>query len=218
MLKFLFTVVRRDVLLAVRRRGDWLTAQFFFVMVVSMFPLGVGPEPAMLRSIGPGVVWAAALLASLLSLGRLFADDYRDGTLEQMLLSPYPNTVLALGKAIAHWIINGIPLLLIAPVLGIQFGLPATFVVTDTAKSIPVSCTGILPDLFKEGKGVVAEGRLGSDGLFTATQVLAKHGGTTCRRKPPVRWSRRRRHRRRWCSNFDIPRRRTHLDGRPSWK
>jgi heme exporter protein B len=125
MLKFLFTVIRRDVLLAARRRGDWLTAQFFFVMVVSLFPLGIGPEPGMLRSIGPGVVWVAALLASLLSMERLFADDYRDGSLEQMLLSPYPTALLALGKAIAHWIINGIPLLLIAPVLGIQFNLPA---------------------------------------------------------------------------------------------
>jgi heme exporter protein B len=82
MLKFLFTVIRRDVLLAARRRGDWLTAQFFFVMVVSMFPLGIGPEPGMLRTIGPGVVWVAALLASLLSMERLFADDFRDGTLE----------------------------------------------------------------------------------------------------------------------------------------
>jgi heme exporter protein B len=125
MLKFLFTVIRRDVLLAARRRGDWLTAQFFFVMVVSMFPLGIGPEPGMLRVIGPGVVWVAALLACLLSLGRLYADDYRDGSLEYLLLAPYPNALLALGKALAHWIINGIPLLLIAPVLGIQFGLPA---------------------------------------------------------------------------------------------
>ena len=125
MLKFLFTVIRRDVLLAARRRGDWLTAQFFFVMVVSMFPLGIGPEPGMLSVIGPGVVWVAALLACLLSLGRLYADDYRDGSLEHMLLAPYPNALLALGKALAHWIINGIPLLLIAPVLGIQFGLPA---------------------------------------------------------------------------------------------
>jgi heme exporter protein B len=78
----------------------------------------------MLRAIGPGVVWVAALLACLLSLGRLFADDFRDGSLEQMMLSPYPNSLLALGKALAHWVINGIPLLLIAPVLGIQFGLP----------------------------------------------------------------------------------------------
>jgi heme exporter protein B len=124
MLNFLFTVIRRDVVLAARRRGDWLTAQFFFIMVASMFPLGIGPEPAMLRSIGAGVVWVAALLACLLSLGRLYADDHRDGSLEQLLLAPYPNTLLALGKALAHWIISGIPLLLIAPVLGIQFGLP----------------------------------------------------------------------------------------------
>ena len=124
MLTFLYTVIRRDVLLAARRCVDWMTAQFFFVMVVSMFPLGIGPEPGMLRMIGPGVVWVAALLATLLSLGRLFAEDHRDGTLEQMLLSPYPNTLLTLGKAIAHWVINGIPLLLVAPVLGIQFNLP----------------------------------------------------------------------------------------------
>lgn len=130
MLGFLLTVIRRDVLLAGRRRGDWLTAQFFFVMVVSLFPLGIGPEPGMLRSIGPGVVWVAALLATLLSLGRLYAEDHRDGTLEQLMLTPYPHALLGLGKAIAHWIINGIPLLLIAPVLGIQFNLPADALAT----------------------------------------------------------------------------------------
>ncbi len=125
MLHFLLTVIRRDLLLAARRKGDWLTSQFFFVMVVSMFPLGIGPEPEMLRRVAPGVMWVAALLASLLSLSRLFAEDYRDGSLEQMLLSPEPPVLLALGKALAHWLIYGIPLLLIAPVLGLQFGLPA---------------------------------------------------------------------------------------------
>jgi len=90
-----------------------------------MFPLGIGPEPEMLRRVAPGVMWVAALLASLLSLSRLFAEDYRDGSLEQMLLSPEPPVLLALGKALAHWLIYGIPLLLIAPVLGLQFGLPA---------------------------------------------------------------------------------------------
>ncbi|MDR3395880.1 MAG: heme exporter protein CcmB [Parasulfuritortus sp.] len=125
MLRFLITVIRRDLLLAARRKGDWLTSQFFFVMVVSMFPLGIGPEPEMLRRIAPGVVWVAALLASLLSLSRLFADDHRDGSLEQMLLSPEPPVLLALGKALAHWLIYGVPLLVIAPVLGLQFGLQA---------------------------------------------------------------------------------------------
>lgn len=121
---FLLTVIRRDLLLAARRRGDWLTSQFFFVMVVSMFPLGIGADPEMLRRVAGGVLWVAALLASLLSLARLYAEDYRDGSLEQMLLSPQPALLLTLGKAIAHWVIYGIPLLLIAPILGIQFSLP----------------------------------------------------------------------------------------------
>jgi heme exporter protein B len=124
-LRFLITVIRRDLKLAARRRGDWLTSQFFFVMVVSMFPLGIGPDPAILGKVAAGVVWVAALLASLLSLSRLYADDHRDGSLEQMLLSPNPPVLLALGKALAHWLIYGIPLLLIAPVLGVQFSLPA---------------------------------------------------------------------------------------------
>ncbi|MFZ5483345.1 MAG: heme exporter protein CcmB [Pseudomonadota bacterium] len=125
MLRFLITVIRRDLKLAARRKGDWLTSQFFFVMVVSMFPLGIGPDPVILAKVAPGVVWVAALLASLLSLSRLFADDHRDGSLEQILLSPHPPVLLALGKALAHWLIYGIPLLLIAPVLGVQFALPA---------------------------------------------------------------------------------------------
>jgi heme exporter protein B len=125
MFHFLLTVIRRDLLLAARRRGDWLTSQFFFVMVASMFPLGIGPDPATLRMIGPGVVWVSALLASLLSLPRLLAEDYRDGSLEQMLLAPQPAVLLALGKALAHWLIYGIPLLIISPILGIQFALPA---------------------------------------------------------------------------------------------
>lgn len=125
MLHFLLTVIRRDLLLAARRRGDWLTSQFFFIMVASMFPLGIGPDPVTLKMIGPGVVWVSALLASLLSLPRLLAEDYRDGSLEQMLLTPQPPVLLALGKALAHWLIYCIPLLVISPILGIQFALPA---------------------------------------------------------------------------------------------
>ena len=125
MFQFLLTVIRRDLLLAARRRGDWLTSQFFFIMVASMFPLGIGPDPDTLRMIGPGVVWVSALLASLLSLPRLLSEDFRDGSLEQMLLSTQPPVLLALGKALAHWLIYGIPLLIISPILGIQFSLPA---------------------------------------------------------------------------------------------
>ena len=116
-------IVWRDLMLAWRRRSDMLSTVFFFVIVVSLFPLGIGPETQLLRSIAPGVVWVAALLASMLSLGRLFANDYQDGTLEQLLLTPQPLFVVVLGKVLAHWIVAEIPLVLIAPLLGAQFGL-----------------------------------------------------------------------------------------------
>jgi heme exporter protein B len=118
-------VARRDLLLALRRRSDVLTTFFFFIIVVSLFPLGVGPEPNTLRIIAPGVVWVAALLASMLALARLFAGDYADGTLEQLVLAPQPLLLLVLGKILAHWLVTGVPLVLIAPLLGLQFDLPA---------------------------------------------------------------------------------------------
>jgi heme exporter protein B len=125
----LFAIVRcmiaRDLLLAMRRKADVFTTLFFFVIVVSLFPLGVGPEMKMLRTMAPGVVWVAALLASMLALGRLFSGDYLDGTLEQLLLAPQPLGILVIGKVIAHWLVSGLPLVLLAPLLGIQFDLPA---------------------------------------------------------------------------------------------
>ena len=120
----LISIIRRDLLLAYRRRSDVLTTLFFFVIVVSLFPLGVGPEMKTLRMIAPGVVWVAALLASMLSLNRLFAADYQDGTLEQMLLAPQPLALIVLGKIIAHWLVSGLPLALMAPILGMQFDVP----------------------------------------------------------------------------------------------
>ncbi len=127
-----FWVIQRDLLLAIRRRSDVLTTLFFFVIVVSLFPLSVGPEMNMLRTMAPGIVWVAALLASMLSLGRLFSNDYIDGTLEQMVLSPQSLSILVLGKALAHWLVTGVPLVLMAPILGIQYDLPvdALFVLT----------------------------------------------------------------------------------------
>lgn len=116
-------VIRRDLLLAMRRKSDVLTTLFFFIIVVSLFPLGVGPEMDMLRQIAPGVLWVAALLATMLSLNRLFAADHADGTLEQMALSAVPLGVLVTGKVIAHWLLSGLPLALLAPVLGLQFDL-----------------------------------------------------------------------------------------------
>jgi len=116
-------VISRDLTLAMRRRADVLTTLIFFVMVVSLFPLAVGSEIDMLRKMAPGVVWVAALLASMLSLGRMFSADYLDGTLEQMLLVPQSLSMLVLSKIIAHWMLSGLPLVLIAPVLGLQFDM-----------------------------------------------------------------------------------------------
>jgi len=123
MLKVFVWVVRRDLTLSMRRRSDVFTTLFFFVIVVSLFPLGIGPELDTLREIAPGVVWVAALLASMLSLERLFAADYADGTLEQMLLTPQPVSLLVLAKVLAHWLVTGLPLALMAPLLGLQYDL-----------------------------------------------------------------------------------------------
>ena len=116
-------VVGRDLVLAMRRRSDIFTTLFFFVIVVSLFPLGIGPELNTLRLIAPGVVWVAALLASMLALERLFSTDFEDGTLEQMLLAPQSTFILVLGKVTAHWLVTGVPLVLMAPVLGLQYDL-----------------------------------------------------------------------------------------------
>jgi len=116
-------VVYRDLLLALRRRGDVAVALLFFVIVASLFPLGIGAEPNLLRSIAPGVIWVAALLSSMLSLGRLFAADYDDGTLEQMLLGAAPLGVVAAAKAFAHWLVAGLPLVAIAPLIALQYDL-----------------------------------------------------------------------------------------------
>jgi heme exporter protein B len=123
MLTAMLCIVRRDLLLAWRRRSDILTTLFFFIIVTALFPLGVGPEPALLRSMAPGILWVATLLASMLALGRLFALDYADGTLEQMLLAAEPLTVLVIGKVIAHWLVAGLPLVLLAPLLALQFDM-----------------------------------------------------------------------------------------------
>ena len=123
-------VVGRDLLIAARRRSDVLTTFFFFVIVVSLFPLGVGPQPDTLREIAPGVVWVAALLAAMLSLARMFGADYADGTLEQLVLTPQPLTLLVLSKVLAHWLTTGLPLVLMAPLLGLQFDLPGDALAT----------------------------------------------------------------------------------------
>lgn len=119
----------RDMTLAMRRRADVLTSLFFFIIVVSLFPLGVSPEMAVLRGIAPGVIWVAALLATMLSLGRMFADDHQDGSLEQMLLLPHSLSMLVLSKVLAHWLVSGLPLVLLSPLLGMQLGLDTDAIV-----------------------------------------------------------------------------------------
>ncbi|MCF6355530.1 MAG: heme exporter protein CcmB [Candidatus Polarisedimenticolaceae bacterium] len=130
MFKAFRCIVMRDLTLAMRRRTDVLTTLFFFIIVVSLFPLGAGTEKMILQKIAPGVAWVAALLASMLALERLFASDFADGTLEQLLLTPQPLFVLVLGKVLAHWLLTGMPLVLIAPLVGLQYYLPDDAVIT----------------------------------------------------------------------------------------
>lgn len=118
------TVLTRDLLQAYRRRSDIATTLFFFVIVSSLFPLGVGSDSAILSTIAPGVLWVAALLAGMISLSRLFATDFADGALEQMLLSPQPLALLVSAKILAHWLVCGLPVVLLAPIIGLQYALP----------------------------------------------------------------------------------------------
>lgn len=117
-------VLQRDLLLVARKPADAATPLVFFAIVVSLFPLGVSPEPSVLRTLAPGVLWVAALLATLLSLNRLFGTDYADGSLELLALSPHPLAGLAAAKILAHWLTTGLPLLLLSPILAIQLNLP----------------------------------------------------------------------------------------------
>jgi len=116
-------MIRRDILLAMRRPQDVMTSLFFFIIVVSLFPLGVSPEMEVLRGIAPGVIWVAALLATMLSLGSLFSADYQDGTLEQMILMPQSLALMVLSKVTAHWMLTGLPLVILTPLLGLLLGL-----------------------------------------------------------------------------------------------
>lgn len=120
-----YCTLRRDLTVSLRRVQDVLVPLIFFAIVVALFPLGVGPEPAMLAALAPGVLWVAALLAAMLSLPRLFAQDYAAGTLEQLLLAPHPLAVLVLAKIAAHWLLSGLPLVLLAPLFALQLQLPA---------------------------------------------------------------------------------------------
>jgi len=120
-----FAVLKRDLMLAYRKKSDLFNPLIFFLMVATLFPLGVSPEPQFLEQVAPGVVWVAALLATLLSMDSLFRSDFEDGTLEQTLLSPQPLFIIVLAKVIAHWMMSGLPLTLLAPLIGVMLFLPS---------------------------------------------------------------------------------------------
>lgn len=130
MFKTFWMILTRDLKLALRRRSEIFTVLFFFIIVVSLFPLGVGFNENMLQQIAPGVAWIAALLSSMLALERLFSNDYVDGTLEQMLLAPQPLSILVFAKMSAHWLLTGLPLVFVAPVVGILYHLETETVLT----------------------------------------------------------------------------------------
>lgn len=120
-----WATLKRDLVLLMRRRSEVLNPLVFFAIVITLFPIGISPDPALLAAIAPGLLWVAALLAALLSLDSLFRADYDDGSLEQLLLTPQPLPVLVLAKVAVHWLLTGLPLALMAPLLGIMLALPA---------------------------------------------------------------------------------------------
>lgn len=125
-----FFLLKRDIKLAFRHLGEIANPLFFFVIVVCLFPFGVGPEAVLLERIGAGVIWVAALLATLLALDGMFRSDFDDGSLEQMILSPTPLPILVLAKVSAHWLVTGLPLIILSPLLAVMMHLP--FPIYDT--------------------------------------------------------------------------------------
>ena len=115
--------MRRELKIACRKGSEIVNPLWFFLIVITLFPLGIGPEPQLLARIAPGIVWVAALLASLLSLERLFRDDFLDGSLEQLLLLPTPLPMTVLGKVCAHWVVTGLPLLILSPLVALLLSL-----------------------------------------------------------------------------------------------
>lgn len=160
--------LKRDLLIALKRRNDLLNPIMFFLIVVTLFPLGISPDPEQLSQIAPGVVWVSALLASMLSLDNLFRADYEDGSLEQLLLSPQPLVFLVLAKNIAHWLVSGLPVVLLSPVMAYLLYLPG-----EAYGTLVLSLLLGTPVLSLFGSiGVALTVGLGSRGLILAVIVL----------------------------------------------
>jgi len=142
----LSAIVKRDLLLALKRPGDVLNPLFFFAMVSSLFPLATGPSPQQLELNGPGILWVAALLATLLSLNSLFLSDHEDGSLDQLILSAQPLPLMAFGKTLSHWLVAGLPLVLVSPLIALTFQMPARTVgvmmLTLTLGTVSLSLLG----------------------------------------------------------------------------
>jgi len=119
-------IIKRDLILSFRNLNELANPTLFFVVVVSMFPLGIGPENNTMAKIAPGIIWVAALLSTLLSLDQIFKSDYDDGSLEQIILSSRDFYLSVLGKILSHWLIAGVPLILLSPLLGVLLFLPNT--------------------------------------------------------------------------------------------
>ena len=163
-----WALMRRDLQLGFRRRSELLNPVFFFVLVVSLFPLAVGPSPQILAEIAPGVIWVAALLATLLSMERLFRSDFDDGSLEQLLLSPQPLTLLVLAKVLVHWLMTGLPLLVVSPILAVLLHLPQAAILV-----LPVSLLLGTPTLSLVGAiGVALTVALRRGGVLLTILIL----------------------------------------------
>ncbi|MEX1198591.1 MAG: heme exporter protein CcmB [Pseudohongiellaceae bacterium] len=164
---FLATL-KRDLLIALKRRNDLLNPIMFFLIVVTLFPLGISPDPEQLSQVAAGVVWVSALLASMLSLDNLFRADYEDGSLEQLLLSPQPLYFLVLAKNIAHWLVSGLPVVILSPVMAYMLYLPG-----EAYGTLVLSLLIGTPVLSLFGSiGVALTVGLGSRGLILAVIVL----------------------------------------------
>lgn len=122
-LSVLFSLLARDIKVALRRQSDVTAVFFFFIIAASLFPLGSGSDPKLLSAMAPSVLWVTALLSCMLSLSRMFASDHADGTLEQIMLSNQPTVLIVLMKILAHWLLSGLPLVFVAPLIGLQFNL-----------------------------------------------------------------------------------------------
>jgi heme exporter protein B len=154
--------------MAFRRRSEIFNPVFFFILTVSIFPLGIGPSPEILQRVAPGVIWVSALFATLLSLERLFRSDFEDGAIEQLLLSKHPTSLLVLAKVVAHWLITGVPLLLMIPVMAILFQLS-----TETLIGMLVSLAIGTPILSLIGSiGVALTVGLNRGGILLSLLVL----------------------------------------------